>query len=83
MVYKRCPWITLIVFEILSILWDMKIVPLKWRFGESVLISKTEDLSDPSNFRNITKTNTSGELNMGILADKMLDYMVSNKYIQV
>ena len=60
----------------------MKIVPLKWRFGESVLISKTEDLSDPSNFRNITKTNTSGELNMGILADKMLDYMVSNRYIQ-
>ena len=61
----------------------MKIVPLKWRFGESVLISKTEDLSDPSNFRNITKTNTSGELNMGILADKMLDYMVSNKYISI
>ena len=80
-VYKRCPRITHIVFQILSSLWDRKIVPLQWRFGESVLIPKTEDLSDPSKFRNITKTNTSGKLNMGILADKMLDYMVSNKYI--
>ena len=81
LVYKRCPRVTLIIFKILSTLWEKKIVPLQWRIGEAILIPKTEDLSDPSLFRNITKTNTSGKLQMGLLADKMLDYMTENNYI--
>ena len=80
-VYKRCPRITHIVYLLLANLWEEQTVPLQWRFGEAILIPKTDDLSDPSKFRNITKTNTSGKLSMGVLADKMLDYMVSNKYI--
>jgi len=81
LVYKRCPRIAFIVFRILSSLWKDKRVPLQWRVGEAILIPKTEDLSNPSLFRNITKTNTSGKLNMGLLADKMLEYMTDNKYI--
>ena len=80
-IYKRCPRVTWIVFRILCSLWKNKKVPLQWRVGEAILIPKTEDLSNPSLFRNITKTNTSGKLNMGLLADKMLDYMTENSYI--
>jgi len=80
-IYKRCPRIAWIVFRILCSLWEEKRVPLQWRVGEAILIPKTEDLSNPGLFRNITKTNTSGKLNMGLLADKMLDYMTENKYI--
>lgn len=80
-VYKRCPRITHIIYRILSKLWDKKVIPQQWRIGEAILIPKTEDVSDPSKFRNITKTNTSGKLNMGVLADNMLEYMTSNKYI--
>ena len=80
-VYKRCPRITHIVYLLMANLWQERTVPLQWRFGEAILIPKTEDLGDPSKFRNITKTNTSGKLSMGVLADKMLDYMVSNGYI--
>ena len=76
LVYKRCPRVSKVVFNILDQLWERKEVPLQWRIGEAILIAKTEDLSDPSKFRNITKTNTSGKLQMGLLADKMLDYMV-------
>ncbi len=72
---------TSIVFKILCSLWKDKKVPLQWRVGEAILIPKTEDLSNPTLFRNITKTNTSGKLNMGLLADKMLDYMTENNYI--
>ena len=81
-VYKRCPRMTSIVFKILCSLWEEKKVPLQWRVGEAILIPKTEDLSNPALFRNITKTNTSGKLNMGLLADKMLDYMTENNYIE-
>ena len=80
-VYKRCPHITHTVYLLLNNLWQEKTVPLQWRFGEAILIPKSEELSDPSKFRNITKTNTSGKLSMGVMADTMLEYMVSNKYI--
>ncbi|XP_063693624.1 uncharacterized protein LOC134825376 [Bolinopsis microptera] len=69
------------VFKLLDSLWESQRVPLQWRVGEAILIAKTEDLDDPSKFRNITKTNTSGKLQMGLLADRMLEYMVSNSYI--
>ncbi len=53
----------------------------EWRIGEAILIPKTEDLSNPRLFRNIKRTNTSGKMQMGILAEKMLDYMTENNYI--
>ena len=70
-----------VVFKLLDSLWGIQRVPLQWRVGEAILIAKTEDLDDPSKFRNITKTNTSGKLQMGLLADRMLEYMVVNGYI--
>ncbi|KAL5264224.1 hypothetical protein ACHWQZ_G005344 [Mnemiopsis leidyi] len=81
LVYKRCPKVAKLIFSLLDQLWQKKMVPLHWRIGESILIAKTEDTSDPSKFRNITKTNTSGKLQLGLLADKMLEYMVDNGYI--
>ena len=80
-VYKRCSRLRRVIFDILSLLWIDKKVPRDWKIGESVLIAKTEELSDPAKFRNITKSNTSGKLNMGILADRMMDHMVENNYI--
>ena len=81
LVYKRCPRMAKVLFKLLDSLWGIQRVPLQWRVGEAILIAKTEDLDDPSKFRNITKTNTSGKLQMGLLADRMLEYMVSNGYI--
>ena len=80
-VYKRCSRLRRVIFDILSLLWIDKKVPREWKIGESVLIAKTEELSDPAKFRNITKSNTSGKLNMGLLADRMMDHMVENNYI--
>ncbi|KAL5254062.1 hypothetical protein ACHWQZ_G013725 [Mnemiopsis leidyi] len=62
-------------------MWKSGKVPLQWTIGEAVLIAKSSDLKDPAKFRNITKTNTSGKLSMGMLADRMMDYMVNNNYI--
>ena len=80
-VYKRCEKLKRFLFGILTDLWRSKRIPRAWTIGESVLIAKTQDLKDPAKFRNITKTNTSGKLNMGMLADRMMDYMVDNGYI--
>ena len=80
-VYKRCERVRRLLYECLSKLWLKGNVPLQWRIGESILIPKTEDLGDPGKFRNITMTNTSGKVAMGMLADKMLDHMTANEYI--
>ena len=81
MVYKRCCRLSNTLFEIMVELWEKKMIPQDWTIGESILIAKSQDYSDPTKFRNITMTNTSGKINMGILADKMMDYMVDNGYI--
>ena len=84
LVYKRCPMIAKLIFSLLDQLWEKKIiVPLQLRIGESILMTKTKDTSDPSNLRNITRTNTSGKLQMALLTDKMLKYMVDNGYISI
>ncbi|XP_063680027.1 uncharacterized protein LOC134815422 [Bolinopsis microptera] len=80
-VYKRCARLRELLYACISKLWLSNSVPLQWRIGESILLPKTTDLSDPGKFRNITMTNTSGKVAMGMLADKMLDYMTTNKYI--
>ena len=80
-IYKRCTKLRRLLYECISRLWLSDTVPIQWRIGESILLPKTTDLGDPGKFRNITMTNTSGKVAMGMLADKMLDYMTANQYI--
>ena len=49
--------------------------------GEAVLIPKEKDRSKPELFRNITLTNASGKMFFQVLANRLLTFMVENKYI--
>jgi len=46
-----------------------------------ILISKEENTSNPSYFRPITLKNSSRNLGMGILAQRTIEYLTQNKYI--
>ena len=46
-----------------------------------ILISKEENTSNPSCFRPITLKNSSRDLGMGILAQRTIEYLTENKYI--
>ena len=50
-VYKRCDRLRRLLYECISKLWLSNSVLLQWRIGESILLPRTTDLSDPGKFR--------------------------------
>lgn len=81
LVYKKCPKTTKILHEVICNIWRTAVVPLSWRIGETILISKEENTNDPSLFRPITVKNASGNIAMGILAQRLIRFLCDNNYI--
>ena len=81
LVYKKCPKTTEILHEVICNIWRSAVVPLSWRIGETILISKEENTKEPSLFRPVTVKNASGNIALGILAQRMIAYLCDNKYI--
>ena len=81
LVWKKCPLTVTLLHDVLCKIWKGSSIPLSWRVGETILISKTEDTTSPANFRPITLKNSSGNLFMGILAQRCIRFLTDNKYI--
>ena len=72
LVWKKCPKTTQFLHEMICSIWRTGSIPLSWRTGEIILISRDENTSDSSYFRPITLKNSSGNLGMGILAQRTI-----------
>ena len=81
LVWKKCPKTTGLLHEVICNIWRTASIPTDWKVGETILISKEENTSDPSCFRPITLKNSSGNLGMGILAQRTIEYLTENDYI--
>ena len=81
LVWKKCPKTTQFLQEIICSIWRTGSIPFSWRTGETILISKDENTSDPFHFRPITLNNSSGNLGMRILAQRTIAYLTKNNYI--
>ena len=81
LVWKKCPMTITLLHDILCKIWKGNSIPTSWRIGETILISKNEDTTNPANFRPITLKNSSGNLFMGILAQRCIRFLTENKYI--
>ena len=81
-IYKKCPQVTGLLYKLLKEIWINRKIPLSWRLGETILIPKTDDQSDLSNFRPITLTNSAGKIFFTIVARKIQHFMLQNNYIK-
>ena len=81
LVWKKCPRITGLLHEVICNIWRSASIPTDWKVGETILISKEENTSDPACFRPITLKNSSGNLGMGILAQRTIEFLTENEYI--
>jgi len=81
LVWKKCPLTVTLLHDVLCKIWKGNAIPISWRVGETILISKNDDTSNPVNFRPITLKNSSGNLFMGILAQRCIRFLKDNKYI--
>ena len=61
--------------------WQTRTVPDSWASAFIVLISKSDKVHLPAEFRPIAITNTVGKILFSIISARLEHYMVSNKFI--
>ena len=81
LVYKRCPDIARILYKYLRGLWIKNQISETWKEAEGVLIPKEDGATDISKFRTISLLNVEGKLYFAFKAKRLLDYTLSNGYI--
>ena len=83
-IMKKCPSIVSALLDLFTTCWSLRSVPPQWKTAAVKLIGKTSAIDDPSspnNFRPIALTPTVGKIFTTILKQRMLDYMISNNYM--
>ena len=79
--YKKCPAIWTILTKLFRKVWQTRTVPDSWASAFIVLISKSDKVHLPAEFRPIAITNTVGKILFSIISARLEHYMVSNKFI--
>ena len=83
LIYKRCPAILSTVLLIFKRIFQRKTIPKDWAMAFVVLLQKALGVLDqPSEFRPIAITNTLGKIFFSIIADRLQQFLVKNKYIK-
>jgi hypothetical protein len=80
-VYKLCPKVRMLLWEILKRIWSGDIIPSIWKIARIRLIAKSSDTSHPSLMRPISVLNTEGRLFFSVYQEKMATFMLKNGFI--
>ena len=78
--YKRCPALIPTLQGIFSKVWKSKDVPPNWASASVLLLSKSEQTSNPAEFRPIALTNTIGKIFFSIFSKRLESFMLVNKF---
>ena len=81
-VYKKCPSIMRILHKIVKKIHRKQDVPEDWAQAFIVLLSKSDILDKPSEFRPIAITNTVGKIYFSVISDRLQKFMLKNNYIR-
>ena len=79
--YKKCPAILNFALLLFTKIWRTLEVPALWALAFTILLAKSEILSDPTEFRPITITCGLGKIFFSIVADRLQVFMLANVYI--
>ena len=81
-VYKFCPRVREVLWEILHRVWSERTIPFSWQIARIRQLAKSDDTSHPSLMRPISVLNVEGRLFFTIYQEKMASYMLKNNYIK-
>ena len=80
--YKKCPALLKYVHKIGCKIWKDRVVPPDWGEAFIVLLSKSEILSEVSEFRPIALTSTVGKIFFSCISARLQQFMIKNSYIE-
>lgn len=82
-IYKKCSSVVWYLHQIIETIWVTKDVPADWAVAYIALLAKTLDLTNPGEFRPIAVGNTDGKIFFTIIADRLQQFMLKNRYIKL
>ena len=82
LVYKKSKAALRILHKIVLKVWKDMDVPEYWGVGFMILLAKSLNLDDVSEFRPIAITNTSGKIFFSVIATRLESFLVVNRYIK-
>ncbi|XP_061589349.1 uncharacterized protein LOC133454644 [Cololabis saira] len=80
-VYKRCPRLLKRLWRILKVIWRRGKVAQQWRHAEGVWIPKEESSTTIEQFRIISLLSVEGKIFFSIVARRMTEFLLRNRYI--
>jgi len=81
LVYKKCPGVLRYLLKIMERVWKTCEIPRSWQCALVVLLSKSDVLDQPSEFRPIALLNAEGRLFFTLMQWRLSSYMLENGYI--
>ena len=81
LLYKRCPKVARLLYGYLKGLWKKNTVSKVWRKAEGIFIPKEEGAQEVEKFRTISLLNVEGKLFFAMKAERLTQFIMSNKYI--
>lgn len=79
--YKKCDSILKVLVKIFGRIWQLKKIPEEWAIAYIILLSKSDKLNLPGEFRPIALTNCDGKIFFSLIGERAERYFVRNEYI--
>ena len=79
---KKCPYLRTYLTCLIQKLWKGQNIPSVWKKAVTILIYKSDDPSDPKNFRPITLENVFLKDYTSFIRNRIFEYLKANDYIE-
>ena len=79
---KKCPYLRTYLMCLIQKLWKGQNIPSVWKKAVTILIYKSDDPSDPKNFRPITLENVFLKVYTSFIRNRIFEYLKANDYIE-
>ncbi len=82
-VYKNCPKLLHQLWRVLKVIWRRGKIAQQWRYAEGVCIPKEEKSENIYQFRVISLLSVESKIFFSIMAKRLSNFLLSNKYIDM
>ena len=80
-VYKNCPRLTVMLWKIIQKVWKRGEIVASWKQAEGCFIPKKDEATTVDQFRTISLLNVEGKICLAVLATRITQFWLDNKYI--
>jgi hypothetical protein len=74
--FKKCIALLKFVEQLGRKIWEKKEIPLDWARAYIILLAKSQDLENISEFRPIAITSTAGKIFLSVISDRIQIFMI-------